>query len=353
MMERPLGFAIMGCGVISETHARAVKAVEGVELIAASSRREERAVEFAKKYNCDYYTDYHEMLKREDIDIVIICTPSGVHAQHGIDVARARKHVMVEKPIEITIEASDELIRVCKEEGVKLTCVSQSRFAEDIVKLKNAIDQGLMGQLNFGEAHTKFFRSQKYYDSASGRGTWAMDGGGALMIQGLHYVDLLHYMMGHVDEVFAYCATREHDIEVEDIAAVTLKFKNGALGLIEANTAAFPGFQHNLGIYGRDGAVTIEGNIIKEWKLRHPGMKFHDLFGYEIKDENDNGNKNIPKKKSYSLGEIDFVNQIKDFVDVVNNDTEPIVTGESAKHSLAIILAIYESARTGKAVKVK
>lgn len=286
MNVKALRFAIIGCGGIGQTHAKVIKAMENVRLVAVSSRKKERVDAFAKKFECNSYTDYNEMLAREDIDVVIICSPSGTHAEIGAAAAIAGKHVMVEKPIDISLESADKLIKICKEKGVKLSCISQCRFSEDFNKLKNAVDEGQVGQLNFGEAHTKFFRGQDYYDSGFGRGTMERDGGGALIIQGYHYVDLLHDIMGPVDEVFSYCATRAHNMEAEDIALATIKFASGALGLIEANTTAFPGFYPSLGIYGNDGAIVLQGNIIKEWKVGNPQMKFGGEHSFENRDVN-------------------------------------------------------------------
>ncbi|WP_146200565.1 Gfo/Idh/MocA family protein, partial [Paenibacillus agaridevorans] len=171
--------------------------------------------------------------------------------------------------IDITLDSADRLIEACRKHGVKLICISQHRYDPAIVQLKQAVDAGKLGQLNFGASHTKWYRPQSYYDGNGWRGTWALDGGGALMNQSIHYIDLLQYIMGPVDEVFAYCATRAHErIEVEDIGVAAVKFKSGAIGLIEGNTAAYPGFCSRLDIYGSDGGVIIENDEVKEWRLR-------------------------------------------------------------------------------------
>lgn len=350
-MSKVTGFAIIGCGVIGPTHANSIKSIEGAKLVACADIVEERAKKMAAEHGCEYYTDYSEMLKRTDVDIVDVCVPSGLHSKVGIDVARAGKHVIVEKPIDVSLEAADSLIKACKDAGVKLGCISQHRYDPDIAKLKKAVDEGKLGQLNFGGSHTKWYRSQGYYDSGDWRGTWELDGGGALMNQSVHYVDMLQYIMGPVDEVFAYCVTRAHErIEVEDIAVATVKFKSGAVGLLEGNTAAFPGFCTRLDIYGSDGSVIIENDRIKEWKLRSEGIEA-GAYGGAIESE-----KSETEKSGASTPDIfgdSHTRQIKGFLEAVVNDTEPPTTGEDARHPLAIILAVYESARTGKPVKVK
>lgn len=342
-------FAIIGCGNISYSHARAIKESSKAELIAVSSRNEQRREILASKYGCMNYADHKKMMENADIDAVIICTPSGTHAQYGIDAAKAGKHVMVEKPMEISLEAADRLIEACKANNVKLSCISQSRFGDGITKIKKAIDTNKLGNISFGAAHTKFYRSQKYYDSSKGRGTFEMDGGGALMIQGYHYLDLLHYLVGEIDEVSAYAATLSHKIEVEDVAVAAVKFKSGALGLIEANTAAFPGFYQRLDVYGDNGSVILENSKIKEWRIRNDEMVFHDLMGFELRKNNSKGESGFT---SNTLVSEQFIKQADNFCDAIAGRESLVVTPHSARHTLAVILSIYESALNSKSVKI-
>ncbi|SHE74398.1 Predicted dehydrogenase [Caldanaerobius fijiensis DSM 17918] len=343
-MKKKLGFAIVGCGVISKTHARCISELPDAQLIAVADIIEERAKNLAEQYNCDYYTDYHELLKRDDIDVVNVTTPSGLHAMVGIDAAKAGKHVIVEKPIDVTLEKADALIKACREAGVKLCSISQHRFDDDIVILKKAVEEGKLGQLNFGGSHTKWYRSQEYYDSGDWRGTWELDGGGALMNQSIHYVDLLQYIMGPVEEVYAYCATRAHvRIEVEDEAIAAVKFKNGAIGVIEGNTAAYPGFCTRLDIYGSEGSVIVENDRIKEWKLKSGEEK------PETAVENE---KLIVGTSSADIWHNSHKKEIQDMIDAIQNDRDPMVTGEEGRKPLEIILAIYESARRHEPVKL-
>lgn len=344
-MGRTLGFGIVGCGYISKLHAQAIKSIDGARLAAISSSNREKASAFAAQFGCDYYLDYNEMLKRDDIDVISICTPNGTHRDLGVAAAKAGKHVIVEKPIDVSLEAADELIKACREAGVKLSCISQHRYDEGTRKLKQAVREGKLGQLNFGASHTKWYRTQDYYDSGKWRGTLELDGGGALINQSIHYVDLLQYIMGPVDEVSAYCTTRAHErIEVEDIAVAAVKFRNGAVGLIEGNTAAYPGFCTRLDIYGSKGSVIIENDRVKEWKVDG--------------DSSETGmcNAGANELKGASSPEITceaHTKQIREFVQAVESNTEPPVTGEEGRSALALVLAVYESSRTGKPVKVK
>lgn len=339
-MAKDLGFGIIGCGVISATHAKSLQEIEGVKIVACCDVVAEKAEKFAKENNCDPYTDLDQMLAREDLDAVCVLTPSGLHAKVGIPAAKAGKHVVVEKPIDITMENADALIEAAEEAGVKLCVISQQRFNDAIMKVKAAAAAGKFGQLNFGGSHTKWYRDQKYYDSGDWRGTWALDGGGALMNQSIHYVDMLQYIMGPVEEVFAYCVTRNVDIEVEDIAVASVKFKSGAIGLIEGNVTAYPGFYTRLDINGSDGSAIVEANQIVEWKLRS-----EEGLEAEANIEGQGG-------ASAQITHSSHTRQLVDFVAAVREDREPLVNGKEGKKPLEIILAIYESARTGKPVKL-
>ncbi len=338
--EDNLNFAIIGTGVAAEIHAKCIEEISETNLVAVSSLTRERAKRFAQLHGCDYYTDYNEMLKRDDIDIVCITTPSGTHAKIGIDVAKSGRHVIVEKPIDVSLKNAKDLIDACREENVKLSVIFQHRFADDIVTLKNAIDNGEVGRINFGAAHTKVYRTQEYYDRAEWRGTWELDGGGALINQSIHYVDLLYYLVGSIDEVFAYTATRGHEIEVEDEAVASVKFENGAIGLIEANTNAYPGFYSRLDIYGDNGSVIIQDDRIVELALKS-GKREH----WNESSTFDHASPAVPSDL--------HKRQFEDIVNAIKSGRESLVNGEEGLKSLEAVLAIYKSAKIGKSVKVK
>ncbi len=343
MTDRILNFGVVGCGVIAPTHVKCIDELPQAKVAALCDIRREKAEVLAQTYPATVYTDYHTMLEQKDIDIVLVLTPSGLHSEVGIAAAQAGKHVIVEKPMDVTLRKADALIEACRKAGVKLSCISQHRFDNAVVALKQAVDADKLGQLNFGGSHTKWFRSQAYYDGGEWRGTWALDGGGALINQSIHYVDMLQYIMGPVEELHAYCATRAHqDIEVEDIAAAVLKFKSGAVGIIEGNTAAYPGFCTRLDIYGTDGSIIIEDDKIKEWR-----MKSGEKCAVQSDDIT-----SIAGSSSANISHLSHKRQIDDCIDAVLKDREPSINGEEGRKPLQIVLAIYESAKTGKAVRL-
>ncbi len=340
---KTIRFAILGCGVIAPTHAYCILQQPGTEITAVCDILPERAQRLSEAFGGDCYTDYTEMLKRPDIDAVSICTPSGMHAEMGIAAALAGKHVVVEKPIDVSLEKADRLVQACQQSGVKLTSISQHRFDPGIVELKSAIQAGKLGRLNFGGAYTQWYRSQDYYDSGGWRGTWALDGGGALINQSIHYVDLLQFLMGPVDELSAYCALSAHErIEVEDLAVASLRFQSGALGVIEGMTSAFPGFCARLEIFGNDGGVVIEDDRVKEWRLRNG----------EIFTNPTSAGGSIAGTSSMNIWPEGHGRQYQDILSALRGGRQPSVDGIEGRKPLAIVLAIYKSARSGKPVQL-
>lgn len=341
---RKIHCGVVGLGAIGPTHIEAIKAIANAELTAVCDRAEEKALRFAGENGCKAYTRYEALLADPDIDLVHICVPSGDHANLGVLAARAGKHVLVEKPIDVTLEAADRLIEACEKAGVLLSCISQHRFADDLIAAKKAVEAGRFGKITFGGSYTKWYRSQEYYDSGDWRGTWALDGGGALMNQSVHYVDMMQWLCGPVEEVTAYCGTLAHErIEVEDVAAAILRFKSGALGMLEGNTTAYPGFQQRLDVYGSDGSVIIENDKIREWRFKdEAGGKTG-----EAKAEAGAG------AGSAAIASSLHQRQIEDVVSAILEGRAPAITGRDAREPLAVILAVYESGRSGKAVRVK
>jgi predicted dehydrogenase len=342
IMAEPVRFALVGCGVIAPIHARSITELAEARLVAVCDIIPEKAKTLVEEYPADVFTDYQEMIRRPDIDVVCVLTPSGLHAEVGIAAAQVGKHVVVEKPMDVTLAKADALINACRKAGVKLSCISQHRFDPAVVALKQAVAAGQLGQLNFGGSHTKWYRSQEYYDSGDWRGTWALDGGGALINQSIHYVDLLQYIMGPVEEIHAYTAIRAHErIEVEDIAVAAIKFKSGALGLLEGNTAAYPGFVARLDVYGTNGSVIIENDQITKWELRS-----EDCCPVEPESTGFIGG-----SSSKDIWHLSHKRQIADMIAAIRENREPLVNGIEGRKPLEIVLAVYESARTGKTVK--
>lgn len=350
IVKETYGIGIVGCGNISDKHATAVNRIEGVSLVAVSSRSEDKALRMAQRFGCEYHTDYEAMFARDDIDVIIICTPNKTHASIGIEAARSGKHVIVEKPIDSRLEATDALIRACRSANVKLTCIFQHRFDPGVLRLKEAVENGELGRVSFGGCYVKYFRSQGYFESSPGRGSWESDGGGAVIINAIHYIDVLQHLLGPAEEVFSYAGTLAHDdLEVEDVATAVVRFKCGALGTVEASSAAFPGLYSRIELNGDAGSVVMENNRIKDWRVRDHGMKLHPLYGDLLNkaDYTDNGGLFEPAERPDV-----FARQIDDFIHAIDDDREPYVSGESARHSLAIVLAIYESAASGKPVRI-
>ena len=251
---KKLGFGIIGLGAIADFHARAIKELDGCELVNCYHYREERANEFAKKHGCTAYTDLDKFLADDRLDIVAIATPSGAHLDGALAAAKAKKHVIIEKPLEITKDRCTQIINACKEHNVKLAGIFQSRFFDSSKILKEAIEKGRFGKIVMSDAQVKWFRSQAYYDSAAWRGTWALDGGGALMNQSIHAIDLLLWLVGDVSEVFAFADTLSHErIEVEDTAVAVLRFNSGAMGVIEGTTSAHTGVLERFEMPGPKG----------------------------------------------------------------------------------------------------
>jgi len=334
-------FGIVGCGNISKIHAESIKHTKNAELIAVMSRTERNAKKLAIEYNCDYYTDLKPLLRRNDVDAIVILTPNALHADIGIEAAKHGKHVVVEKPIDVNLKKADSLINECERNGVKLCVIFQKRFSDAVQKVKKEINNGEFGKINFANALVKWYRTQEYYNSGEWRGTWSLEGGGALINQSIHYVDLLQYLAGPIDEVFAYITTRTHNIEVEDILVGTLKFKNGALGLVEANTTVYPGLEARVDICGDNGTAVIVDD---------------ELDRLIIKDKKEiisAGNKRNFTGASNPKISFEFHRrQYQDIVDSVINNRRPSVDGIEGRNTLAVVLALYESTKTGRTAKV-
>jgi predicted dehydrogenase len=275
-----------------------------------------------------------------------------MHARQAIAAARAGKHVLVEKPMALTLADADAMIGACAQVGVQLGVALQRRTEPDFQRLQAAAAAGELGQLVLGSVSVPYMRDQSYYDSAPWRGTWALDGGGALMNQGIHLVDLLLWMIGDVVEVRATAATLAHDIEVEDCVSATLRFANGALGSVMATTAAAPGFPHRVEIYGDQGGAQIEGEQVVRWENQEPRTGTRRVNRRTAEPESREPIAAGAGSSPTGIGAAGHTRLLEDFVGAIRDRREPLVPGREGRRALALVLAIYESARTGQRVQV-
>ncbi len=334
-------FGIIGCGVIGPWHARGITNSPDAELVAVCDVIQEKADKLSADFgNVPTYTDYNVMLKEAGVDAVSVCVPSGMHGQVVIDAAKAGVHVMCEKPVEITLPKIDAMIETCKEANVKFGVIFQRRTSPVWNKVKKAIDDGLLGKMVLGDAYLKYFRSQEYYNSGDWRGTWALDGGGALMNQGVHCIDLQRWIMGPIDTVYAQADHLVRDIEVEDTCCAVFKFKSGAFGVLEGTTSVV-GMNHRLEFHGDKGTILVDGEKIVKWPVEEEEAKEEeqDTVGSAASD---------PTAISSDGHQI----QIQDLARAIIEDREPMLDGKEALKAVEVILAIYESARTGMPVKM-
>ncbi len=337
--KRKIGFAIVGCGVIAPTHAEAIKNVDMAELVACCDIVPEKAKAFSEKYGgIPWYTDYEEMFdKQEDIQAVCVCTPSGLHAPVAIAAAQAGKHILCEKPLDITLQKIDEMIKVAEEYGVKLAGVFQNRTRPSSKKVREAVRTGKLGKLVLGDCYQKYFRSHEYYASGDWRATWELDGGGALMNQGVHGIDLLLWIMGNAKRVNAQCRTLARNIYVEDTAVAIIEFENRALGTIEGTTSVTPGYGMRLEISGDQGTIKWENGKIIAW----------DIPGEEDQAEAESGGRGTAADPTAGLTATGHTQHVKDLCEAIIEDREPEIPGREARKAVELIKAIYLSSRLG------
>ncbi len=347
----PRGFGIVGTGIIAAMHADAIATLPGARLVAVTDVDADAAAVFAASRGGTAERDLDALLARGDVDVVCVCVPSGLHAEVGMQAVKAGKHLAVEKPVDVTLEAADRLIGAARMAGVALTVISQHRFDPGLIEAKRLIDEGALGRLVLGEARTKWYRGQSYYDSAGWRGTWAMDGG-SLLNQGVHYVDLLRWLMGPVAEVTAVCTTQAHQIEVEDTSLAIVRFTSGAVGTIVSSTAVFPGFPQRLEITGTGGTVIIEdGRLVSR--------VFGD--GAQAADGGPQPTDGGPQPETgpgaaadpAALDVSGHAAQLADLLAAIDEGRPPAVDGEAGRAALEIVCAVYESSRSGRTVRLR
>jgi UDP-N-acetyl-2-amino-2-deoxyglucuronate dehydrogenase len=334
-----VNFAIVGCGHIANKHAEAITNTEGANLWAVCDLVPEKMEEFKKKYNIHTYTNLEELLQNKELDVVNICTPSGFHAKIAIKAAAAGKHVIVEKPIALTVEDAALIIKTCKEHKVKLSVVHHNRFIPVMRELKKMMEDTRLGKLSHANCTVRLNRNQEYYDQSPWRGTRELDGG-VLMNQAIHFLDLLIWLVGDVEQVFSLDATRLRNIEAEDVSVSVLKFVNGALGVVEAATTIYPkNLEESISIFGEKGSIVIGG--VKSFQIKHIDI---DGLGNGEKEKMVKWFADHPyDKPGHQWIVEDMVNAIK------YNDT-PAVTGEDGKKVLQFVTSLYQSAKENKPI---
>jgi len=340
-MDRKLNIGIVGVGNIADIHAQALQESSNSGLISVYSRNKENVKIFAEKYEITAYTNWDKFISDAKLDCVSVCTPNGTHLDYGAKAAKAKKHVIVEKPIEVTLERAKKLIAVCKEHRVGLAVIYQNRFLNGIGNLKEEIDKNILGKLFMGSAFVKWFRPQEYYDSGAWRGTIALDGGGVLINQGIHTVDLLQWLMGDVKTIYAQAGTFTHKLEGEDNVVATLTFNNGALGVIEASTSVQPAQARRIEIHGEKGSIVIKGDEI-DLSIAGKGED-HDMNALQSAGASSPlaGFSIEPHQKQFEA-----------IVQAIKSNNIPPVSGEESLKSLAIVKAIYESSKTNTVISM-
>ena len=337
-----LKFALLGCGRIAKRHSELLgnNQIANAQLVAVCDVVKEKAQKIGEKFEVPYFTDMHEMLKNTDVDVVTILTESGYHSKHVLEIAKYKKHIVVEKPMALTLDDADAMIQACDEVGTKLFVVKQNRFNVPVVKAREALVSGRFGKLVMGTVRVRWCRPQAYYDQDSWRGTWALDGG-VLTNQASHHVDLLEWMMGEVDSVQAMSSRALANIEAEDTVIVNVRFKNGALGIIEATTAVRPkDLEGSLSILGENGTVEIGGFAVNQ-------MKVWNFTSTQDGDDEVMEKYSVNPPNVYGFGHQAYYEHV---VDSIVNNKKHLVDGLVGRKSLELINAIYESIETQKEV---
>lgn len=346
---KKLGYAVLGLG-IGKAHAEAAAASENADLVAVCDIDEAKLQKFAESYpDTTLYRDFEDLIKDKNVDIISICLPSAMHADFAVRAMEAGKHVLVEKPLDITYERAMLIEEARIRTGMTVGVVHQNRFNLNMYPIKDAIDSGRLGRLILGTFAVKWYREQSYYDRGGWRGTWEMDGGGSLMNQAVHTVDLMHWLMGDIESVTSTMSINNHVIKTEDLTASIIKFKSGATATFVSTTCAYPGISTEIMLYGTDGSIEADADMIKTWKMREPLDDMDEDDEEQMMIERyGRGNRQAAKQEPEKLYGHRHV--VEDMILAVRDGRAPEVSPAEAAYSVHIVNAIYESARTGKTV---
>lgn len=341
-MMGKLNFALIGCGAIAVHHVAAMEYVEGAEFVAVFGANAEQAREFGAKHGLKVYETLEAMLADPEIDVVTICTPSGTHAELAIQAMTAGKHVVCEKPLALTNEDCEAVVEAAKKYNRKCEVICQLRFADTVRYVKKVLDEGHLGKITSVGIHMKYWRSDEYYDNSDWRGTWKYDGGGALMNQGIHGIDLLRYFMGSPTKISAICSTLAHNIEVEDTAVAIMEYESGTVGVIEGTTSVYPGYPRRLELCGTKGSIVMMDDTIEKWDVQgvaEPSFE-KSAVGFGASDPN-------------AIDCRGHAKQFNDIINAINNDTAVANSAEDGAATVALILGVYEAARAKTQIDFK
>jgi UDP-N-acetyl-2-amino-2-deoxyglucuronate dehydrogenase len=349
-MAKTYGFGVVGVGFIGGVHGDAIRSLPNAKLVACCDTREAAAKAFGEKFSCGWTTDLNEMLRRDDIDVISIATPSGLHMEPAVAAARAGRHVVIEKPLDITLERIDAILEAHAKAGTTVGGIFNGRFYPTAQLFKKAADQGRFGRMTFGMAYGPWWRTQKYYDDGGWKGTIKLDGGGAYMNQGIHTIDMLQWLMGDVASVSANTAILAHtNIEVEDTGAAVVRFKNGALGVMACTTSMYPGHFRIIELAGDRGTVAMADTKFFFWQFAEETPEDEQIRQQYLSFPGVGIGASDPAAGvTGKLHEPNFA----DFLAAIDAGREPLVSGPESRKSVETILAIYRSAETGKTVEL-
>lgn len=332
MMKKEIRFGIVGCGAIAQWHTHAIKASDNAVLAAVMDPNLSTAKKWGEDYKVPFFTDMDSLLK-SDIDAISVCTPSGLHATLAMQALKANKHVIVEKPMAITADSLKALLQAEEESKARIFPISQLRTMPDVQKAKQLIDDGILGRIVMADLSMKYYRKPEYYEEKKWRGTWMMDGGGALMNQGIHGLDLMRYLCGEVTDVSAHIGTLFHTIETEDTLAANLRFEHGGLGVMTATTSVYPGFRRRLEICGTEGSLVLEEAQLTQLHTRC-GMTVDEVQSQQTSGSSD------PSQISFEP----HARQYQGIVQAIIKQTEPPLTSQDAAKTVRLVLDLYAAA---------
>jgi UDP-N-acetyl-2-amino-2-deoxyglucuronate dehydrogenase len=351
-----IGFAVVGLGM-GRHHCRSIREAEGAELVAICDIDPARRAKAAQDYGCRTYASVDELLRDDDVQVVNIAVPTGLHAETGIKVAQSGRHVICEKPLDVSLEKADALIAACDDFGVKLASIFQRRLHPLSKRIKEAVDAGRLGKPHWADVHLYWYRTDGYYAGGNPpgwKGTFKMDGGGACMNQGIHSIDFIGWIMGGVAGVYAKTGTFTHDIEAEDVGSVLVTFKNGALGNITCTTSAYPGLTNDFHVFGNRGSIGLMDEQVITWRfMREDGDKEAELAEERELKALYPGSDSSGAADPMAVGFDGHTVHVEDMVRAIREDRDPIITGRDARHAVEICVAIQESARTGREITLE